>query len=127
MGDTQAPATPEDVADSIVVAGFPADSIMAVHQREDPDEQRLQIIKGDVTLVAAIRKGKRIGLDTLENVETDVQAIFKRARRELQTVGEQVLAVGEQIQKKVEGQPDDNIAKAVNCGVDNHLWSTSVV
>jgi len=86
MGDTQAPATPEDVADSIGVAGFPADSIMAVHQREDPDEQRLQIIKGDVTLVVTIRKGKRIGLDTLENVENDVQAIFKRARKEIVTL-----------------------------------------
>ena len=85
-GDTQAPATPEDVADSIVVAGFPADSSMAVHRREDPDEQCLQIIKGDVTLVVTIRKGKRIGLDTLENVETNVQAIFKRARKEIVTL-----------------------------------------
>ena len=119
MGETQAPETP-DVADPIVVR-------TPVHQQEDPDERRLQIMNGDVTLKVTIMVGRRISRDTLENLEDGVHAIFKRARRELQTVGEQVLAVGEQIQIEVEGQPDDNIAKAVNCGVDNHLWSTSVV
>ena len=132
MGETQAPESP-DVADPIVV-GFEtpdvADPIVVrtpVHQQEDPDERRLQIMKGDVTLKVTIMVGRRISRDTLENLEDDVRAIFKRARRELQTVGERVLAVGEQIQIEVEGQPDNNIVKAVNCGVDNHLWSTSVV
>ena len=119
MGETQAPET-QDETDPIVVR-------TPVHQQQDPDEQRLQIMKGDVTLKVTILQGKRISRDTLENLETDVQAIFKRARRELQAVGEKILAVGEQIQIEVEGQPDNNIVKAVNCGVDNHLWSTSVV
>jgi hypothetical protein len=119
MGETQAPET-QDSTDPIVVR-------TPVHQQEYPDEQRFQIMKGDITLKVTILQGKRISRDTLENLETDVQAIFKRARRELQAVGEKILAVGEQIQIEVEGQPDDNIAKAVNCGVDNHLWSTSVV
>ena len=132
MGETQAPESP-DVADPIVV-GFEtpdvADPIVVrtpVHQQEDPDERRLQIMKGDVTLKVTIMVGRRISRDTLENLEDDVRAIFKRARRELQTVGEQVLAVGEQIQIEVDGRLDDNIVRAVNCGVDNHLWSTSVV
>ena len=119
MGETQAPETPDET-DPIVVR-------TPVHQQEYPDEQRFQIMKGDITLKVTILQGKRISRDTLENLETDVQAIFKRARRELQTVGEQVLAVGEQIQIEVDGQHDDNIVRAVNCGVDNHLWSTSVV
>ena len=132
MGETQAPESP-DVADPIVV-GFEtpdvADPIVVrtpVNQQEDPDERRLQIMKGDVTLKVTIMVGRRISRDTLENLEDDVRAIFKRARRELQTVGEQVLAVGEQIQIGVDGRLDDNIVRAVNCGVDNHLWSTSVV
>ena len=132
MGETQAPESP-DVADPIVV-GFEtpdvADPIVVrtpVNQQEDPDERRLQIMKGDVTLKVTIMVGRRISRDTLENLEDDVRAIFKRARRELQTVGEQVLAVGEQIQIEVDGRLDDNIVRAVNCGVDNHLWSTSVV
>ena len=132
MGETQAPDTP-DVADPIVVgseAPDVADPIVVrtlVHQQEDPDERRLQIMKGDVTLKVTIMVGRRISRDTLENLEDGVNAIFKRARRELQTVGEQVLAVGEQIQIGVDGRLDDNIVRAVNCGVDNHLWSTSVV
>jgi len=119
MGETQAPETPDET-DPIVVR-------TPVHQQENPDEERFQIMKGEVALKVTILRGKRLSKDTLENLEADVQAIFKRARRERQAVGEKFLAVGEQIQKKVEGQPDDNIAKAVNCGVDNHLWSTSVV
>jgi hypothetical protein len=119
MGETQAPET-QDETDPIVVR-------TPVHQQQDPDEQRLQIMKGDVTLKVTIMVGRRISRDTLENLEDDVRAIFKRARRELQTVGEQVLAVGEQIQIEVDGRLDDNIVRAVNCGVDNHLWSTSVV
>jgi len=132
MGETQAPESP-DVADPIVVGSETpdvADPIVVrtpVHQQEDPDERRLQIMKGDVTLKVTIMVGRRISRDTLENLEDDVRAIFKRARRELQTVGEQVLAVGEQIQIEVDGRLDDNIVRAVNCGVDNHLWSTSVV
>ena len=132
MGETQAPET-ADEADPMVV-GFEtpdvADPIVVrtpVNQQEDPDERRLQIMKGDVTLKVTIMVGRRISRDTLENLEDDVRAIFKRARRELQTVGEQVLAVGEQIQIEVDGRLDDNIVRAVNCGVDNHLWSTSVV
>jgi len=132
MGETQAPESP-DVADPIVVGSETpdvADPIVVrtpVNQQEDPDERRLQIMKGDVTLKVTIMVGRRISRDTLENLEDDVRAIFKRARRELQTVGEQVLAVGEQIQIEVDGRLDDNIVRAVNCGVDNHLWSTSVV
>ena len=80
MGGTQAPTSP-DVADSIGVAHS-----ISVQQREDFEERRLQIMKGDVTLVVTIRKGKRIGLEAVANVETDVQAIFKRARKELHTV-----------------------------------------
>jgi len=132
MGETQAPESP-DVADPIVVGSETpdvADPIVVrtpVHQQEDPDERRLQIMKGDVTLKVTIMVGRRISRDTLENLEDGVNAIFKRARRELQTVGEQVLAVGEQIQIEVDGHYDHNIVRAVNCGVDNHLWSTSVV
>ncbi len=119
MSDTENAAATPDVADSI-------GGKTPVHQQQDPDERRLQIVKGDITLVVTIVKGKRISTDALEKLETDVQAIFKRARKELQTVGEKILAVGEQIQIEG-GQLDDKIAKAVNCAVDNHLWSTSVV
>ena len=132
MGETQAPDTP-DVADPIVVgseAPDVADPIVVrtlVHQQEDPDERRLQIMKGDVTLKVTIMAGRRISRDTLENLEDDVRVIFKRARRELQTVGEQVLAVGEQIQIEVDGHYDHNIVRVVNCGVENNLWSASVV
>ena len=133
MGETQAPDTP-DVADPIVVgseAPDVADPIVVrtlVHQQEDPDERRLQIMTGGVTLKVTIMVGRRISRDTLENLEDGVNAIFKRARRELQTVGEQVLAVGEQIQIEVDdGHYDHNIVRVVNCGVENHLWSASVV
>ena len=108
MGETQAPAM-QEVADSIVVA-------------DSSEWGRKQIMKGDVQLVVTITKGKRINRDTLENLETDVQAIFKRARKELHEVGEKILAVGGKLQVD-----DDTIAKAVNCGVELSLWSTSVV
>ena len=109
MGETQAPAM-QEVADSIVVA-------------DSSEWGRKQIMRGDVQLVVTITKGKRINRDTLENLETDVQAVFKRARKELHEVGEKILAVGE---KKLQVD-DDTIAKAVNCGVELSLWSTSVV
>ena len=127
MGETQAPETPDE-ADPMVV-GFETPDVAdpIVVRFPDPDERRLLIMNGDITLKVTIMVGKRISRDTLENLEDDVRAIFKRARRELQTVGEAVLAVGEQIQIEVDGQHDDNIVRAVNCGVDNHLWSTSVV
>jgi len=102
----------QEVADSIVVA-------------DSSEWGRKQIMRGDVQLVVTITKGQRINRDTLENLETDVQAIFKRARKELHTVGEKILAVGEKLQ--VDFVFDDTIAKAVNCGVELSLWSTSVV
>ena len=126
MGETQAPET-ADEADPMVVGFAPDVADPIVVRFPDPDERRLMIMNGDITLKVTIMVGRRISRDTLENLEDDVRAIFKRARRELQTVGEQVLAVGEQIQIEVDGRLDDNIVRAVNCGVDNHLWSTSVV
>ena len=80
MGGTQAPTSP-DVADSIGVAHS-----ISVQQREDFEERRLQIMKGDVTLVVTIRKGKRIGVEAVAIQVTDMQAIFKRARKELHIV-----------------------------------------
>jgi hypothetical protein len=153
MGETQAPESPDvadpivvgtetpdvadpivvgtetpDVADPIVVGTVTLDAADPIVVRfPDPDERRLLIMNGDIALKVTIMAGKRISRDTLENLEDDVRAIFKRARRELQTVGEKVLAVGEQMQIEVDGQLDNNIVRAVNCGVDNHLWSTSVV
>ena len=108
MGETQAPAM-QEVADSIVVA-------------DSSEWGRKQIMRGDVQLVVTITKGQRISRDTLENLETDVQAVFKRARKELHEVGEKILALGGKLQVD-----DDTIAKAVNCGVELSLWSTSVV
>ena len=120
MGETQAPETPDET-DPIVVR-------TPVHQQKNPDEERFQIMKGELALKVTILRGKRLSKDTLENLEADVQAIFKRARRELQAVGEKILAVGEQIQIEVDdGHYDHNIVRVVNCGVENHLWSASVV